>query len=364
MISQELLDYIRTQKQSGISNDAIRHALLESGWDQSDVDTALGSLNQQGSTPNQAASVPPATLSYDEARESVQKMGKFKASWRLFQQSLNLLRQDKEVMLFPVISSIAIFIVTVLFGFGLFLLYPLLGFDESTTSLSQDVALYSVIFLYYIFAFFITTFFKVGLTAVVYERINGGNLSFSSGINRASGIAGKIFLWSVIASTVGIILQIISNKSKWLGKLVAGLLGAAWNIVTLFIAPTLLLEDVSVWKSIGRSAKVFKQTWGETLIINISFGLITFAVVLLDIVVFGLLAYGLFMAGLGVTGLILAGIPFVLSLVIITVISNSLNEIFKVALYSYARFGIIADGFSPELIVGAVKSDAKTKSAT
>jgi hypothetical protein len=212
---------------------------------------------------------------------------------------------------------------------------------------------------YYVLVFFTTTFFKVGLTAVVYERINGGNLSFKDGVDRARGIAGKIFLWSIIASTVGIILKIISDKSKWLGKLVASLLGAAWNIVTMFIAPTLLLEDVSVWKSIGRSAEVFKKTWGETLILNVSFGLLTFLFTLLDIFVFGLLAFGVIAAGMGTTGLIILGIPFVLSLVIITIITNSLNEIFKVALYSYARFGIIADGFSPELIVGAVKSNTK-----
>jgi hypothetical protein len=38
------------------------------------------------------------------------------------------------------------------------------------------------------------------------------------------------------------------------------------------------------------------------------------------------------------------------------IISSSINEIFKVTLYSYARFGIIAEGFSPELIVGSIKN--------
>lgn len=359
MINQQLLDYIRTQKQSGVTNDTIRQSLLANGWDTADIDTAISSLTEHGATSDQAAAVPPPSLSYEDARESVKKLGKFKASWRLFTQSLSLLQQDKEVMLFPVISSVVTTMVTIMFVGALIVLWPVIGFSEGDTTLTQDLIVYGIVFVYYVIAFFITTFFKVGLTAVVYERINGGNLSFGDGINRASGIAGKIFLWSIIASTVGIILKIISDKSKWLGKLVAGLLGAAWNIVTLFIAPTLLLEDVSVWKSIGRSAEVFKKTWGETLILNISFGLVTFAFMLLDLFVFALLAAGLIAAGMGTTGLIFVAIPFVLSLVIISVVANSLNEIFKVALYSYARFGIIAEGFSPELIVGAVKSDSK-----
>jgi len=262
-------------------------------------------------------------------------------------------------MLFPVVSAITVSAVSILFALVVVALVPLADFEAAESTFSQDIVIYGVVFVFYIIAFFITTFFKVGLTAVVYERINGGSLSFKDGIDKAAGISGKIFLWSVIASTVGIILKIISDKSRWLGKLVAGLLGAAWNIVTMFIAPTLLLEDISVWKSIGRSAEVFKKTWGETLIINISFGLITAVFLVFHITVFALLAFGVMSAGMGTTGLIVIGVPFVLSLIAVTIVSNSLNEIFKVVLYSYARFGIIAEGFSPELIVGAVKSDRK-----
>jgi hypothetical protein len=359
MINQQLLDYISTQKRNGISDDVIKQALLSNGWDQADVNNAISSLISQREIIDPAGSVPTATVSHADATAAVQKMGKFKASWRLFNQSINLLKQDKEIMLFPVVSTITVLLVTILFGLTLFALYPLLGLGEDTSSQSQDIIIYGIIFVYYVIAFFITTYFKVGLTAVVYERINGGDINFKDGIKRANGIAGKIFLWSIITSTVGIILKIVSDKSKWLGKLVASLLGAAWNVVTMFIAPTLLLDNVSVWQSIGRSAEVFKKTWGETLILNISFSIIVFLSVLLNILFFGLLAFAVLAAGFGTIGLLIVGVPFVLSLVIITILSNSLNEIFKVVLYSYARFGIIAEGFSPELIVGAVKSNTK-----
>jgi len=353
MVTQELLDYIKEQIQNGVSEVDLRKSLLASGWDIKDVDAAFGGLI---SSPSQASHLAqtPAPISREEATAEIKKMGKFRASKTLFVQSFNLLRKDKEIVLFPILSSITLIIIGVVFGCGMWLsgLVEMQGEDMVMTNTAVS---YGVLFSYYVVAYFILTYFRVGLTSVVYERINGGDIDFKEGLSRASHIGGKIFVWSLLAGTVGIVLRIISDRSKWLGKLVAGLLGAGWNIVTMFIAPTLLLDNVPVWQSVKNSAVVFKKTWGETLIMNISFGLITFLVIFLDIVLFIALVVGASVLGLGSAGLIAVFILFMLSLLAISIISTSLSEIFKVALYSYARFGIIAEGFSPELIVGAVK---------
>jgi hypothetical protein len=129
----------------------------------------------------------------------------------------------------------------------------------------------------------------------------------------------------------------------------------------MFIAPTLLLDDVSVWQSIKNSGAIFRRTWGETLILNISLSLISTIAVFGTMTLFGILAFIMFDIGLGAISFITLLVLFVLTLIIISIISTSLTEIFKVALYAYARFGIIAEGFSPELIVGAVKEDSKKK---
>jgi hypothetical protein len=245
-------------------------------------------------------------------------------------------------------------IISIIFGVGLYLADPLLGLSDDSTS-SNDIVLYGIIFVYYVICFFVATYFKVGLTAIVYERINGGDLSFGQGIQKANSIIGKIFVWSLLTSTVGIVLKIISDRSKWLGKFVASLLGAAWNIVTMFIAPTLLLDNVSVWQSVKNSGAVFKKTWGETLVLNVSFGLVTFIFTFGTFVLFGILSIVVLSLGAGIWGLLALGAIGMTILLCIIILSNSLNEIFKVTLYSYARFGIIAEGFSPELIIGAVK---------
>lgn len=351
MITQDLLDYINGQTKNGISEDVIRQALINSGWDPTDIDSALGS---KVAAPHTAVPPVPGGMSKTDAAAAVKKMGKFKAGWALFSQSLNILKQDKEIVLFPFISSLALLLVGIVTTLSVWL-SGLVDVQGEDAVITNTTAFYSVVFAYYVISYFILTYFRVGLTAVVYERINGGNISFTEGISRATNISGKIFVWSVLAGTVGLILKILSDRSKLLGKLAASLLGAAWGIVTMFIAPTLLLDNVSVWQSVKNSGTVFKKTWGETLIINISFGLVTSIITFGTLFLFGFLAVVSASLGFGAISLLVLGILFVCTMIGISIISTSLSEIFKVALYSYARFGIIAEGFSPEFIIGAVK---------
>jgi hypothetical protein len=355
MVTQDLLDYIAAQTKNGFTKTDINQSLINNGWDPTDVDAAFA-----GMTPAPANLVPtaPATMSREEATAAVKKMGKFKASWTLFSQSLHLLKQDKEVVLFPILSAIISMIVGVVVVTSI-LASGLVDTSGEETTITNTPVFYTVVFIYYVIGYFVLTYFKVGLTAVVYERINGGDIGFKEGLARANSIGGKIFVWSLLAGTVGLVLKIISDRSEHLGKLAASLLGAAWAIVTMFIAPTLLLDNVSVWQSVKNSGTVFKKTWGETLILNISLGFVTYIAVFGIIAVFIALAITVLSLGLGAIALIVLGILFVFTLIATSIILTSLSEIFKVALYSYARFGVVAEGFSPEFIIGAVKEPKK-----
>jgi len=52
-------------------------------------------------------------------------MGKFSRSWQLVKQSFAILRSDKQLMLFPVLSTVSCFIVTAIIATGgAFLLCP------------------------------------------------------------------------------------------------------------------------------------------------------------------------------------------------------------------------------------------------
>ena len=243
----------------------------------------------------------------------------------VFKQTWNLLQQDKEVMWFPILSAIITILIGTLFG-GILWAAGFADAEPDGSATASNALFYSIVFLYYIIAYFVVTYFRVGLTAIVFERINGKDIGFSEGIKRANSIAGKILIWSLITSTVGIVLKIISDRSKLLGKLVAALLGTAWNIVTMFIAPTLLLDNVSVWQSIKNSGTVFKKTWGETLVIAVSMWLVMLVIQLGIISLFAGLLFAAFSIGAGtiVYGALLG--LFVITLIVTSVIYTSLTE--------------------------------------
>lgn len=372
MINEELLSYVKTQLNLGNSESSLRPGLIKAGWNANDIDTVFSmvksteltnstpavssDMNRTENKPVNQSELQPGIPS-EEASQTLKKMGKFKASKMLFLQCFGILRKDKEIILFPILSSGISLIVLIIFVVAI-LMSGLISFTEAeaaNTSTNQDILFYVVTFIFYVTTYFIITYFRVGLTAVAYERMIGGDIGFKDGINKANNIIGKIFVWSLISATVGMVLRAIFDRSKWLGKLVVYVLGSAWNILTFFIAPTLLLDNVSVIQSIKNSAVVFKKTWGETLITTISLSFFTSLIVFGTIIMYIILVVAITILNLGIIGYIIATALLVFGLIAISILSSSLSEIFKTALYSYARFGIIAEGFSPEVIKGAIK---------
>ncbi len=280
------------------------------------------------------------------------KIGKFAVSRIIVRESFAVLRQDKEIMWFPVISSIVTLIAIVVMWFlGSFILNGgrIQGM-ELLPNFNQVVG-YSALLIYYIVVFLIVNFFQAGLYIIVQGRFSGQNLSFNDGIHGATKNIGKIFCWSVISGTVGVILQITADKGKFIGKIVASLLGAGWNILTYFSLPALVIGNVSIKDSFKQSASMIRKTWGETFIVNFGvglfFSLLTFVVLALSVGI---------MVIIPASPIVIAvSILFFIYIVVISIVSSTLNSIFKLVLFNYARSGQVPQGFSPDVVKGAVK---------
>src|SRR3989338_6354721 len=281
-------------------------------------------------------------------------MGKFKASRAIVRESWAILKQDKEIMWFPVLSAVTSIIALIIMGAALFFL-ALGGSFEGFSGEGDDTAnglSYVILFVYYLVMFFITNFFQEGIYVIAHGRFNGRDLSFSDGMAGATDKMGKIFAWSFISATVGVILQMIAGRSKLIGKIVAGLLGAAWNILTYFSLPSLIIGNTSVENSFKESAAVIRKTWGETIIVNLGVGLFFMLLFFLGLALgvgIVVLVPDLFV-GLGVSAL------FIVYVIGLTVISSALGSIFKLAIYEYATTGKVPQGFSPELVQHAVRA--------
>ncbi len=267
-------------------------------------------------------------------------------------QSWALLKKDKEILWFPVFSGILVMlayavIVTLYF-------FTVLGGDfarlESATEETNYIS-YVFLFVGYLVSFLIVNFFQAGVMIIAHARFNGQDLGFGDGLRGAATHFGKIFIWSLISATVGVILRQIFERSQILGKIVATVLGVAWNILTYFSLPALILGNTSITGSFSESASIIRKTWGETIIVNVGVGLFFALLMILGVFVF--LALLIFFVDYGAM-LVLLIIALVVYLVGLMVISSALQSIFKTALYEYAKTGQVPAGFSPELIKSAI----------
>jgi Family of unknown function (DUF6159) len=265
-------------------------------------------------------------------------MGKFGRSWQLMKTSLGVLRKDKEIMIFPVLSFIAFAIILLSFFAG----FWFLGLPSIDTSPWFWVV---VMFLIYFVLFFIVIFFNTAIIACADIRLNGGDPTVSDGLRIASQNIGRILIWAFISATIGMILQAIRQKGGWVGRIIAGVFGSAWTYVTFFIIPVLIYEKKGVASSIRRSASLFKQTWGETIIGSFGFGIIFVLLALLGIlpIILGYLLGG-------ATGVIIGFIIAFFYWAFIGVVASATNGIYVAALYQFATKKQLPSEFDTSLI--------------
>jgi len=179
--------------------------------------------------------------------------------------------------------------------------------------------------------------------------MRGGDPTVQDGLREAVARLPLIAGWALIAATVGIILRIIEDKSKGVGKFVAALLGIAWTLASFFVVPIMVVERINPLDALKISASMFRKTWGEQIISSFSFGLVFFV---LAIPAFLLILLG--MSSGSITLLITLVILSAIYLIILALVQSTLQTIFQVALYHYCRDGQAPQGFSEDLLNSSI----------
>jgi len=151
-------------------------------------------------------------------------MGKFSRSWQLVKQSFAILRSDKQLMLFPVLSAVACFVVTAIIATGgAFLMLPAraaaLAAGERFNPNQSPMFLFGM-FTLYVMNYFVIVFFNVALVGVANSRLVGGTWTFRDGIELAGERKGTIFQWALVAATVGVILRTLEERMGLIGRII------------------------------------------------------------------------------------------------------------------------------------------------
>jgi hypothetical protein len=268
---------------------------------------------------------------------------------QLTKQSLQVLRDEKSLIVFPILSGICCMLVLGTFAGPLWATGYLEGVLDDG-KLANDPIAYALLFAYYFVNYFVIVYFNSALVSCAIIRFHGDDPTVTDGLKAATARLPQIAGWAAVSATVGLILKAIESRSEKVGQFVAGLLGGAWSIATYFVVPVLVVEGVGPIEAVKRSFAILRKSWGESLVANFSIGLAVMLASLVSVIpaVLG------FVIGTPVT--IAAGIAVtVVLLIAISLVAAALNTIIIAALYLYAAEGRAPRQFDEELLRSAYR---------
>lgn len=271
-------------------------------------------------------------------------------SIQLAKESWQVLRADRELIVLPIVSGIASMIVAATFIVPLFFAGALGG--------DSGIGFYLVLFAMYVALAYVTIFFNAAIVSAAHERLTGGDPTLGSALAGARSHAGRILPWAMVSATVSVILRAIEERAGFLGRLVAGLAGVAWAVVTFLVLPVIVIEGTGVREAVRKSGTLFKATWGENITAQIGFGLVGFVATLPAIII--ILASLFSGSGWIVVGALVLGVGWIVAT---AAILSAMNGIFQTALYHFAVDGSLPEGSFSESTMQAAFAPKRKKSS-
>jgi hypothetical protein len=244
-------------------------------------------------------------------------------SWELLKASLAVLRADKELILFPIVSAIGVVLVTATF----FVPLTLAGFLDGLLAGGLTVLGFVALFLFYLVQYFVILFCNAALVGAAMVRLRGGNPTVGDGFRVALEHTGPILGYAVISATVGVVLRMLTERAGGLGRLVVSLVGLAWNVATFLVVPVLVVEGIGG-----------------------IFGLFA-----LLVAVAGLVLITLAGTTNSVALLVAAVVAVILALLFLGLVSSAVNGIYAAAVYRYAVTGETGGFYRQELVEEAFR---------
>jgi uncharacterized protein DUF6159 len=257
--------------------------------------------------------------------------------WTLAKSSFKILRENKQLIVFPFLSGISLMLVI-----GSFFVITLanVGWEPGNLEVSST-GYYLILFLFYLVNYFIVVFFNMALIHCTRLYFRGEEVSVEAGLKFSLSRIGAIFSWAVFAATVGFILRTIQENAGILGKVITAIVGIVWSVTTFFVVPIIAYENLGPIGAFKRSAQMMKKKWGESVGAGFSFAIIQFlAIIIICIPLFflGAIVHPVF-------GIALA----VLALFIIMAVMSAAQTIFVSAVYHNIN-GDPTDHFNQQLI--------------
>jgi hypothetical protein len=202
---------------------------------------------------------------------------------------------------------------------------------------------------------FVGTFFGVAFVAVADGRLRGRPTSIGEGLRVAQGKAGAIARWSLLASGVGLILQILQHVKADLlvGPVFSWIAGASWTVLTFFVVPVLAFEELSLRDTLTRSGRIIGERWGEGVggAGNMT-AVAVVAVLVLSPAAAIAIGIGFTLGqGVGIAAIVMVALLFLASIAAL----DAAARLLALALYRFATAETLVGGFTAAELSSAVR---------
>lgn len=257
-------------------------------------------------------------------------MGRIGRGWHLTKQSWAIVRQDRSLLVFPLIAGISgLIVVAVFVGAGIAL--------YSSTDSEPLLIAVLVLGAYPLIA--LSIFCNVALSACAARALEGHDTTAGEGFAAARRRLGPILGWAGVQLVVGGLISALQavlrdGAGAIVSAIIGGLANLAWNVASFFAIPVIALEGLGPMASLKRSLSVVRERWGEGVTGSFAIGGLVFLVAFLPgvaLVVLGV-AVSSSVSFLG-AALVVVGVAI---FVVGALIQTALMAIFKVALYRFA----------------------------
>lgn len=185
---------------------------------------------------------------------------------------------------------------------------------------------------YFLMAFTIVLF-VAALIDQVRDYHRGIEVSLADGLRSAARHWSTLLAWTLVVSTVGVVLAIMADRKEGLrGRVLGEGIRTGWSAATFFVVPVIVFENASALSMFQKSAGRLGESWQEVLGAVLGLRVVTYVVSTLG----GGVAAGL--AGLGVPWpvAVLVGGPFVVAAALVDL---TLQSVVKGTMYDRVTSG-------------------------
>ncbi len=346
---QTLVTFITDQLSSVKNPDEIYSQLIAAGWPEDQVRQAFQAVHTQimpTALRGQADAEPtvPTDPNQSLPQANGKRRGRIRTGFELLKQSLRLLNGNRYLFRYLLMTWAVIMAVEV----ALFLIVYF-GPSMLINSYGNGPGWYLFVFISYVVIYFLINFYAAALASNIQGIFKGERKPYGAYIAAARGKAGPIFVFSVIDAIVGMFLRFVVERLRFVGWILAWLLGTAWSLGTMFVLPMIMDTDVTAPQAIKQSIKFFKQTWGEGVVakatVNVPLGLITLLIAAIFIPIIWVTVYsGAYAVA------VVAVFVYLFIQITIAIIGSFANSVINVALYYYATTRQIPPGFSADML--------------